>query len=148
MNSLGAIATVDGNGKGENGRKLHIRPHSPKDAGNTGISSQYLVVSYMKDIVICNTTVITDPTIKLISTHHWLHEMYTRTYSHPQSPCIRPSAAMNVVRTTIEDDVILMPGSPDPTPIKLSLDMALKVNKQIYLVSARPLAIMKVYMSN
>ncbi|KZM20400.1 hypothetical protein ST47_g8429 [Ascochyta rabiei] len=64
---------------GRNGKRLDIIPHYPKDAGDTAISSQCLVVTYEKDIMICKTTVMKDPTIKIIPTDHWLHAMDTQT---------------------------------------------------------------------
>ncbi|KAJ4366840.1 hypothetical protein N0V83_007368 [Neocucurbitaria cava] len=80
----------DYHGRGKNGKKLDIRPHYPTDAGGTGISSQCLVVSYEKDVMICKTTAMTDSAVKIIPTDHWLHAMDTQTYPHPQASHIRP----------------------------------------------------------
>ncbi|KAF2440191.1 hypothetical protein P171DRAFT_457879 [Karstenula rhodostoma CBS 690.94] len=76
--------------RGKNGTKLDIRLHYPSDARGTNISSQCLVVSYRKDIMICEMTALTDPAIKIIPTDHWLHALDPRTYSHPQANHIRP----------------------------------------------------------
>jgi hypothetical protein len=77
-------------GSGRNGKKLDIIPHYLRGASSTCISSQCLVVSYEKDIMICKTTALTDPGIKIIPTDHWLHAMDTQTYPHPQASHIRP----------------------------------------------------------
>lgn len=77
-------------GRGENGRKLHIRPHFPKGLSGSGLSSQCLIISYAKDIMICDTSAITDPAIKIIPTDHWLHAIDTQAYPHPQATHIRP----------------------------------------------------------
>jgi hypothetical protein len=77
-------------GLGFNGKKLDIRPHYPKDVGGTGISSQCLVVSYKKDIMICKTAAIADSTVKIVPTDHWLDAMDTRTYPCPRASHIRP----------------------------------------------------------
>ena len=80
----------DNHGRGRNGKKLDITPHYPRGARGTGISSQCLVVSYEKDIMICKRTAITDPAVNIIPTDDWLHAMDTRTYPHPQASHIRP----------------------------------------------------------
>ncbi|CAO2647923.1 Nn.00g088450.m01.CDS01 [Neocucurbitaria sp. VM-36] len=77
-------------GRGRNGKKLDITPHYPRDAGDSGIFSQCLVVSYEKDIMICKTTTMTDSTVKIIPTDDWLHAMDAQTYQHPQASQIRP----------------------------------------------------------
>jgi hypothetical protein len=91
-----------GHGTGDNGTDLDIQAHYPSSADGTGISCQCLVVSYEKDIMICETTAITDSTVKIVPTDHWLHAMDTRTYPHPQASHIRPlcrdSACTNYYR--------------------------------------------------
>jgi hypothetical protein len=77
-------------GRGKNGKKLDIRTHYPRGTGGTGISSQCLVISYEKDIMVCKTTAMMDPTVKIIPTDDWLHAMDTQTYPHPQASHIRP----------------------------------------------------------
>lgn len=77
-------------GWGKNGRKLEIRPHYPSGVSGTGISSQCLIISYEKDILICNTKALMDPGVKIIPTEDWLHAMDTRTYPHPYGKSIRP----------------------------------------------------------
>ncbi|KAF2658195.1 hypothetical protein K491DRAFT_702974 [Lophiostoma macrostomum CBS 122681] len=59
-------------------------------ASGTGISSQCLVVSYKKDIMICKQTDIRDPAVKIMPTCHWLHAMDTKTYPHPRASHINP----------------------------------------------------------
>ncbi|XPS75593.1 hypothetical protein M3J07_007667 [Ascochyta lentis] len=77
-------------GVGRNGAKLNITLHCPSDAVSTVISSQCLVISYEKDIMICKTTALTDPSDKIIPTDHWLHAMDTDSYPHPQGSSVRP----------------------------------------------------------
>ncbi|KAF2108201.1 hypothetical protein BDV96DRAFT_284937 [Lophiotrema nucula] len=77
-------------GLGKNGKQLMIRPHYVRGAGGTGISFQCLVVSYEKDVMVCKTSAMTDPTVKIIPTNQWLHAMDTDTYPHPQAANIRP----------------------------------------------------------
>ena len=77
-------------GSGLNGRKLVVRPHFPRGGGDTDISLQCLVVSYEKDIMVCETTDMLDPAQKIIPNDHWLHAMDTKTYPHPQAIQIRP----------------------------------------------------------
>ncbi|EOA91510.1 uncharacterized protein SETTUDRAFT_86285 [Exserohilum turcica Et28A] len=77
-------------GYGENGMDLHINYHYIKDADNSALSSQCLVVRYEKDIQICRTAVIADPDIEINPTHQWLHAMDPHTYSHPQASHVRP----------------------------------------------------------
>lgn len=77
-------------GRGRNGKKLDIKPHYLMGASGTGMSSQCLVVSYQKDILVCQMTAITDPTVDIIPTDDWLHAMDTDTYSHPEGSHIRP----------------------------------------------------------
>lgn len=73
-----------------NGRTADIRIHNPSDASGAGISSQCFVLGYEKRIEICPTTDPTDPAIKLVPSHCWLHAMDTRTYPHPQASHVRP----------------------------------------------------------
>ena len=40
--------------------------------------------------MVCNMKAMTDPTINVILTDHWLHTMDTRTYPHSQGSHIRP----------------------------------------------------------
>ncbi|KAJ8109697.1 hypothetical protein OPT61_g7273 [Boeremia exigua] len=79
-------------GIGRNGRKLDVKSHLPRDARDTTVSSQCLIVTYEKDIMICKKRAMTDLGIKLVPTDHWLHAMDTRTYPHPQASQIRPHA--------------------------------------------------------
>jgi hypothetical protein len=79
-----------GHGRGCNGTKLDIRPHHPRGTGGTGISSQCLVIRYEKDIMICKTTAMADPSANILPTHDWLHAMDPQTYSRPQASNIRP----------------------------------------------------------
>lgn len=74
----------------QNGFEVKIRPHYLTGAGITGISSQCLVISYMKIIKVCETRALVDHAIKIVPTEHWLHAMDTRTYPHPHTPEIRP----------------------------------------------------------
>jgi len=89
-----SLMSFDGHGIGHNGKRLDIRSHYlkdvPRDVLGTGISSQCLIINYEKDIMICKTTALTDPAIKIIPTDHWLHAMDTQTYPHPQATHIRP----------------------------------------------------------
>ncbi|KAF2014343.1 hypothetical protein BU24DRAFT_423325 [Aaosphaeria arxii CBS 175.79] len=80
----------NGYGYGANGRRLEIRPHQPADAGGTSISSQCLIVTYERDILICTTIAMEMPATKIVPTHSWLHAMDPRTYAHPQADIIRP----------------------------------------------------------
>ncbi|KAH9873029.1 hypothetical protein J1614_005425 [Plenodomus biglobosus] len=79
-----------GHGCGHNGKRLDIRSHHPRGASGNGVSSQCLVISYEKDIMICETTAMTDPAVNIIPTDHWLHAMDTQTYPHPKASHIRP----------------------------------------------------------
>jgi hypothetical protein len=72
------------------GKKLDIRPHYRKDTSGTTLSSQCLVVSYKKDILVCSIAAMMDHTSRLVPTDHWLHAMDTRTYPHPRVSHIRP----------------------------------------------------------
>ncbi|KAI7775163.1 hypothetical protein LA080_007306 [Diaporthe eres] len=73
-----------------NSQRLNIRPHYLSGANNTRITSQCLIVSYQKAIMICETKALTDPAVKLVPSHHWLHAMDPRTYHHQQAEEFRP----------------------------------------------------------
>lgn len=75
---------------GKNSRRLDIKPHYLRGAGDTSITSQCLTVSYQKAIMVCQTTALTDPGIKLVPSDHWLHAMDPRTYPHQQAKQFRP----------------------------------------------------------
>lgn len=75
---------------GQNSERLEIRPHYLSDAKNNSITSQCLTVSYQKAIMVCQTKALTDPAVKLIPSHHWLHAMDPRTYHHQQAGQFRP----------------------------------------------------------
>lgn len=75
---------------GKNSRRLDIRPHWLSDANNTSNTSQCLIVSYQKAIMVCQTKALTDPAVKLVPSHHWLHAMDPRTYPHQQAEQFRP----------------------------------------------------------
>ncbi|PVI05300.1 hypothetical protein DM02DRAFT_668502 [Periconia macrospinosa] len=77
-------------GRGHNGKNLTIQPHYLKNAVSTGLPSQCLIVSYEKDVMICQTRALVIPSTKLVPTDHWLHAMDTRSYPHPQASHIRP----------------------------------------------------------
>jgi hypothetical protein len=68
-------------GAGSNGKLLDIRPHYLWGAGDTGISSQCLKISYMRDISTCNISALTDPTDALIS-----HSRLDRRHGRPIPP--------------------------------------------------------------
>jgi hypothetical protein len=70
-------------GAGSNGKLLDIRPHYLWGAGDTGISSQCLKISYMRDISICKISALTNPTDALVPTHDWIDAMDAQTYPHP-----------------------------------------------------------------
>jgi len=77
-------------GKESNDNKLEIGPHYLKgDCGRRQLP-ECLKVSYEKNVVVCTTTAMTDPAVKIVPTDHWLHAMDTRTYPHPQASQIRP----------------------------------------------------------
>jgi hypothetical protein len=76
-------------GLGLCGKKIQIRPHSPRGGGSV-ISPECLMVSYEKDIMICKTEALTDPEVKIVPTDYWLHAMDPQTYPHPQASHIRP----------------------------------------------------------
>lgn len=73
---------------GRNSQRLSIKSHSL--SGNSCITSQCLIVSYQKGIMICKTTALANHSIKLIPSHHWLHAMDPRTYPHQQARVFRP----------------------------------------------------------
>lgn len=75
---------------GKNSQRLDIRPHYLSGADNTRITSQCLIVSYQKAIMVCQTMALTDPAVKLVPSHHWLHGMDPRTYPHQQAKQFRP----------------------------------------------------------
>jgi hypothetical protein len=79
-----------GYGSGRNGQKLDIEIHKLRGSGGTDISWHCIVVSYQKDIMVCETTAMTNPAVKIDPIDHWLHAMDTRTYPHPQASQIRP----------------------------------------------------------
>lgn len=75
---------------GFNSRRLDISPHYISGASGYGISSQCLAVRYQKGILICQTTALNDPAVKLVPSDPWLHAMDTRTYPHQQARQFRP----------------------------------------------------------
>lgn len=75
---------------GKNSQRLDIRPHYLSGANDTSITSQCLAVSYQKAIMVCQTKTLTDPAVKLVPSHHWLHAMDPRTYPHQQAEQFRP----------------------------------------------------------
>lgn len=75
---------------GKNSRRLDVKPHYLRGAGDTSITSQCLTVSYQKAIMVFQTTALTDPGIKLVPSDHWLHAMDRRTYPHQQAKQFRP----------------------------------------------------------
>jgi hypothetical protein len=72
-----------------NGKLLDIRPHYLLGTGGTGISSQCLKISYMKDILIFRMRDLPDPTDRLIPTADWIAAMDAQTYPHPPQD-VRP----------------------------------------------------------
>ncbi|RMZ66549.1 hypothetical protein GMOD_00001894 [Pyrenophora seminiperda CCB06] len=77
-------------GLGYNGTKLNITLYGSSDAVSTSISSQCLVIRYEKDIMVCKTRALIDSSVEINPTHHWLHAMDTKSYTHPQGRNVRP----------------------------------------------------------
>lgn len=72
---------------------LSITSHYIGKASTYKLSSQCLVVSYKKDIIVCKTRAIANPHIKIDPSHQWLHAMDIQTYPRPQASHVRPECA-------------------------------------------------------
>jgi hypothetical protein len=111
-------------GKGENGKKIDIKPHCLRGDGDCRQLLQCLAVRYEKDIMVCKVADMMDTSVKVIPTEHWLHAMDTDTYPHPQASHIRPQCRDETCTNYYRRRKDFMPCSAWPIPKNVSMALS------------------------